>query len=115
MRPSLVLEHIARGATLQQPKDGFAVVVHCQDEDGRLRARLAKPTGHLDTIDVGQIDVQHQHVGLVLFHQPQCIITAAPLGHHGDLLNVIQGSPHPGPHNWMIVHDDDRQRACSLT
>lgn len=53
--------------------------------------------------------------GPVLRHQPQRITAAAPLGHHGNLPGVIQGSPHPGPHDRVIVYDDDRQRTCSLT
>ena len=71
----------------------------------RYRSEEPDTTQHLDAIDIGQAQVEHDHVGPLVRNRAERV---APVGHRLDLETTgPQVDPQGSQDRWVIVHDQD--------
>src|SRR6185312_1572597 len=78
--------HVAGGAVAQRLDDVGVVGVHRQDDHARRRRAIAHLARHLEAVEAGHHEVEHQHVGLELEHPGQDL---QPVGGLADDLEVV--------------------------
>ena len=83
----------------------MAIGVHRQDEDGCRYFPIVQTPDHVQAAHVREIYVQHQHIGVVLFHQAQGVVAGGPFRHDGDVRGGVHDRAHTGAHDGVIVYD----------
>jgi len=102
------LRHVVVAAQRQAPHRLLGAVSRGEEQHRRVVALAPQPPAHLETVDVGQHDVEQQEVRRVRAHGRQ---GAAPVtGHLDGEAEVAQRGAQEEPDVLLVVDDEDPGR-----
>jgi hypothetical protein len=83
------------------------VIVHREHHHARARKSCCRLPSDLNAVDIRHHQVQHQHIGIVLFDSTQSLQAVTGLPHHTKIRHGVQDGFEPLTHNLMIVGQED--------
>jgi hypothetical protein len=110
-----VLEQEPAGPGAQRRQDVLVEVEGGQDQhpDRVLDALAGQAAGRLDPVHAGHADVHQGHVGPDVAGQPDRLVAVGRLADHLQAGLGVQDHPEPGPHQRLVVGDQDPDQRLS--
>jgi hypothetical protein len=83
------------------------VVVHRQDEHAGRRVVRDEMLEGFAAVHHRHVEIEHGDVGRLVLDQLECFLAIRCLADDADVRHAAEERPQSGPHDEMIVHDDD--------